>query len=72
MLLKTYLFCYSIVSLCSKILFGTYRSNSDRHQKFNKHELLQFYKFIRYYNKDYTRYLYDFIESNKEIYVPMG
>ena len=46
--------------------------DTDRHQKFNKHELLQFYKFIRYYNKDYTRYLYDFIESNKEIYVSVG
>lgn len=47
-------------------------SNAGRLRKLSKPQVVKFYKFIRFYNKEYTRSLYDFIESNKDIYVSGG
>lgn len=66
-LLKTYLFCFSIVSLALKTFISTSLVMVDRIPNLSRYDLEYLSKLANYFSKDYTRNLLLFIERNKLI-----
>lgn len=60
-LLKSYLFCFSIVSFALKVFISTFYAILDRIPTLSKYDLEYLAKLANYFSKDYTRNLLLFI-----------
>ena len=67
LLLKTYLFCHSIVSIALKTFIGNFFIIIGRIPLLSHYDLEYIRKFANYFSKDYSKNFAYFISSNQNI-----